>query len=85
VKTTEESRCITGYDGGKQVKGRKRHILVDTLELLLSIEVTPANTSDQAGARRLLVGLQPVQPRLELFLQPLQYPLFLLVLLATPE
>ena len=31
VKTTEESGSIKGYDGGKQVKGRKRHVLVDTL------------------------------------------------------
>jgi putative transposase len=66
VKTTEESGCIKGYDGGKQVKGRKRHLLVDTLGLLLSIYVTPANTSDQEGARRLLAGLKPLVPRLEL-------------------
>jgi putative transposase len=66
VKTTEESGGIKGYNGGKQVKGRKRHILVDTLGLLLSVYVTPANTSDQVGARRLLIGLQPLQPRLEL-------------------
>jgi putative transposase len=66
VKTTEESGQIKGYDGGKQVKGRKRHILVDTLGLLLSVDVTPANTSDQEGARRLLTGLQPLMPRLEL-------------------
>ena len=43
VKTTEESGGIKGYDGGKQVKGRKRHVLVDTLGLLLSVEVTPAH------------------------------------------
>ena len=66
VKTTEESGGIKGYDGGKQVKGRKRHLLVDTLGLLLSVDVTPANTSDQEGARRLLAGLKPLQPRLEL-------------------
>jgi putative transposase len=66
VKTTEESGVIKGYDGGKQVKGRKRHVLVDTLGLLLSVYVTPANTSDQEGARRLLAGLKPLQPRLEL-------------------
>jgi transposase len=62
VKTTEESGRIKGYDGGKQVKGRKRHLLVDTLGLLLSVYVTPANTSDQEGARRLLIGLKPLQP-----------------------
>ena len=49
VKTTEESGLIKGYDGGKQVKGRKRHLLVDTLGLLLSVYVTPANTSDEVS------------------------------------
>jgi Transposase DDE domain len=38
VKTTEESGGIKGYDRGKQVKGRKRHVLVDTLGLLLSVD-----------------------------------------------
>jgi putative transposase len=66
VNTTEESGCIKGADGGKQVKGRKRHLLVDTLGLLLSVSVTPAKTSDQEGARRLLIGLKPLPPRLEL-------------------
>ena len=40
-------------------------MLVDTLGLLLSVEVTPANTADQAGARRVLIGLKPLQLRLE--------------------
>jgi putative transposase len=66
VKTTEDSGLIKGYDGGKLVQGRKRHLLVDTLGLLLSTSVTPANTSDQEGARRLLAGLKPLVPRLEL-------------------
>jgi putative transposase len=66
VKTTEESGLIQGYDGGQQVKGRKRPRLVDTLGLLLSVEVTPAHTSDQEGPRRVLIGLKPLQPRLEL-------------------
>jgi putative transposase len=66
VKTTEASGGIKGDDGGKQVKGRKRHVLVDTLGLLLSVDVTPAHTADPAGARRLLIGLKPLQPRLAL-------------------
>jgi Transposase DDE domain len=66
VKTREESDLIQGYDGGKQVKGRKRHLLVDTLGLLLASYVTPANTSDQEGARRLLAAVKPLVPRLEL-------------------
>jgi len=44
-----------GFDGGKKVKGRKRHILVDTLGLLLVIIVTPANEGDRSGLKRLLV------------------------------
>jgi transposase len=43
VKTTEESGTIKGYDAGKKVKGRKRHVLVDPLGLLLGVYVTPAD------------------------------------------
>jgi putative transposase len=43
-----------GYDGGKKVNGRKRHLLVDTLGLLLAVVVTKANVSDQAGLKQLL-------------------------------
>jgi hypothetical protein len=41
----------SGYDAGKKVTGRKRHILVDTLGLLLNIVVHPANVQDRDGAR----------------------------------
>jgi transposase len=43
-----------GYDAGKRIKGRKRHILVDTLGLLLGIFVTPASTPEREGAQGLL-------------------------------
>ena len=43
VQTTEESGGIKGYDGGTPGKGRKRHVRVDPLGLLLSVEVTPAH------------------------------------------
>jgi transposase len=44
-------RCISiGFDGGKLIKGCKRHILVDTMGLLLMVIVTAANVSDQRGA-----------------------------------
>jgi putative transposase len=43
-----------GYDAGKKIKGRKRHILVDTLGLLLWVCVSPAHVSEQAGARQFL-------------------------------
>src|SRR5215471_4719385 len=54
VKTVEESASICGFDAHKHVKGRKRHILVDTLGLLLAVYVTPADFHDTRGARCLL-------------------------------
>jgi putative transposase len=48
---------LRGYDAGKNVKGIKRHILVDTLGLMLAVVVTAASVSDPAGARQLLSGL----------------------------
>jgi putative transposase len=48
---------VRGYDKGKQVKGRKRHLLVDTLGLLLAAVVTAASVQDRDGARLLLTRL----------------------------
>jgi transposase len=64
VKTVEESGSIRGFDVHKSVKGRKRHLLVDTLGLPLSFYVTPADMHDTQGARRLLTGLKCFVPRL---------------------
>ena len=47
VKTTERGGT-RGFDAYKRVKGRKRHILVDTLGLLLANRVEPADTSESA-------------------------------------
>jgi len=57
VKTTAVAG-VRGYDKGKQIMGRKRHILVDTLGLLLAVVVTPASVQDRDGARLLLNRLQ---------------------------
>jgi putative transposase len=65
VKTVEESARISGYDGHMGIKGRKRHLLVDTLGLPIAIYVTPADLSDPAGARKLLAGLAFRVPRLQ--------------------
>jgi putative transposase len=65
VKTTEEGAGSNGYDAHKNVKGRKRHLLVDTLGLALSVCVTPADVQDRAGARLLLAGLGSLVPRLK--------------------
>jgi putative transposase len=55
-----------GYDGGKKVTGRKRHILVDTLGLLLAVVVTQAGLDDAAAAPLIFANLRADQmPRLE--------------------
>jgi putative transposase len=55
VKSTETSD-ERGYDAGKKVNGRKRHILVDTIGLLLMVMVLPANIQDRDGAKQLLAA-----------------------------
>ena len=55
VKTTEKGGP-RGYDAGKKVNGRKRHILVDTLGLILAVVVHPADVQDRDGAK-LVLGL----------------------------
>ena len=54
VKTTEIGGPERGYDGGKRVKGRKRHILVDTLGLLIAVWITGAGLDDGSAAPQLL-------------------------------
>jgi putative transposase len=64
VKTTEEGENH-GYDAGKQIKGRKRHILVDTLGLLLMVIVTSASVADRDGAVQLFDATDGTLPRLK--------------------
>jgi len=64
VKTTEEGENH-GYDAGKQIKGRKRHILVDTLGLLLMVIVTSASVADRDGAIHLFDATDGTLPRLK--------------------
>src|SRR3954467_5883171 len=61
VKTTEMGGP-RGYDGGKKIKGRKRHLLVDTQGTLLKGKVHPADLHDRSGAELLLSGLQHLFP-----------------------
>jgi putative transposase len=64
VKTTEMGGEV-GYDGGKKVDGRKRHIVVDTLGLLMAVAVTAANLDDGTHASRVLGKLDLAKyPRL---------------------
>jgi putative transposase len=53
VKTTEAGG-VRGYDPAKQVTGRKRHVIVDTLGLVLAVLVTPADIPDYDGGWMLL-------------------------------
>ncbi len=56
VKTPEQGG-ERGYDAGKTVKGRKRHIIVDTLGLLLSVSVHSASIQDRDGAQGIIEKL----------------------------
>jgi putative transposase len=65
VKSTELGG-ERGYDTAKKIKGRKRHILVDTLGLLLAVAVTAAHVDDGAAAPKVVGKVQPKDyPRLE--------------------
>jgi putative transposase len=65
IKTTEVGG-IRGYDGGKKIEGRKRHMVVDSLGLLMAVLVTAASADDGATAPHLLGQLDRQRfPRLE--------------------
>ena len=65
VKTTE-TKGERGYDAGKQVKGRKRHFLVDTMGLLLMVVVHVASIQDRDGAKMVLEKAKQRFSRLKL-------------------
>ncbi len=52
---------VYGFDGGKKVKGRKRHIIVDSQGFLMGVLVTEANASERLGA---IVVLEEVKEKL---------------------
>jgi putative transposase len=57
VKGTPESAQESGFDGGKLIKGRKRHIVVDTMGYLIIVLVHAANIYDGHAARKVLSAL----------------------------
>jgi putative transposase len=66
AKTTEVGGEERGYDGAKKIKGRKRHLLVDTLGLVVAVLVTAASVDDGVAAPKLLAQVSPDQlPRLQ--------------------
>ncbi len=66
IKTSSVRGDARGYDGGKKVQGRKRHLLVDTLGLLLRVKVLAADMADREGAMVLLGPHAGNIPRLQL-------------------
>ncbi|MGH3145368.1 MAG: IS5 family transposase [Rubrobacter sp.] len=64
VKTTGVGGEERGYDAGKQIKGRKRHILVDTEGFLLKVTVHSASVFDRDGIEGLMEGTRELFPRL---------------------
>lgn len=64
AKTTEAGGP-RGFDGGKKVNGRKRHILVDTLGLILRVAVHPADIQDRDGGKLVLQDLREDYPNLD--------------------
>jgi putative transposase len=64
AKTSGVGGEARGYDGGKKVRGRKRHLLVDTEGLVLRAKVHSAKVPDQDGIKLLLEGARKRLPRL---------------------
>jgi putative transposase len=64
AKTTEKGGT-RGYDGGKKISGRKRHLLVDTEGSVIGVRVHGANIADRDGAKLLLAKIGEGFPRME--------------------
>jgi putative transposase len=64
VKSTSVGGLQRGYDGGKKVKGRKRHLLVDTEGFVLKAWVHSAKVMDYEGIKTLLKRAEETFPRL---------------------
>ncbi|THF71063.1 IS5 family transposase [Deinococcus sp. Arct2-2] len=62
---TTEAGGPRGYDGGKKINGRKRHILVDTLGLVMGVVVHPADIQDRSGAVLLFNSVRNLFPRMK--------------------
>jgi putative transposase len=62
---TEVGGTQRGYDAGKKIGGRKRHIVVDTLGLILSVVVHAASIQDQDGAKLVLQNIKKMYQRLK--------------------
>jgi putative transposase len=74
VKTTEVGGPERGYDGGKKISGRKRHLLVDTLGLLVAVLITSAGVDDGVAAPQLISQITAEDyPRLQVIFGDRKY------------
>jgi putative transposase len=65
-RQNHRKRGLRGYDAGKKILGRKRHIVVDTLGLILAVVVHAGNIQDRDGALLVLERIRGYVPRLRL-------------------
>ncbi len=61
VKTGTMVQQSVGYDGGKRVKGRNRHLVVDTLGLMMTVAVTAASVPEREGAKLVVAKLEQMR------------------------
>lgn len=73
VKTTEVGGDERGYDAGKKTSGRKRHLVVDTLGMILAVVVHGANCQDQDGAAAVFTQLKEKFNRLKVIFADAAY------------
>lgn len=66
IREDHRKRGPRGYDAGKKINGRKRHLVVDTIGLVLAIVVHEASIQDRDGAKLVLQRLKGRFPRLSL-------------------
>ena len=64
VKSSPQAIDPVGYDGGKKVKGRKRHAMTDTEGLLLGLRVHPADVQDRDGLAQVFEAMEDEHPLL---------------------
>ena len=64
VGENDRKRGLKGYDGYKRLQGRKRHVLVDSLGMILEVVLTAANVSDVQGGGQVLRQAHQHYPRL---------------------
>ena len=66
IRQNHGKRGVKGFDVHKQVKGRKRHLLVDVMGLIIGVVVTGANVQDRDGAKLVLNQIKDAIKRLRL-------------------